>query len=232
MHVFVLIFLMLFSQNLSAMTNSLPLNNSPLLMAKPLKSWQQFRERQLIRQQWDSSCGAAAMTTILNGFYGFNLTEKQITLSLLHLTDAKRVRLRKGFSLLDLKRLATIIGLSGEGYGGMDIDELINLDLPAILPVRLNNLDHFVVFRGYLNKKVLISDPAFGNLSMSKQALETIWMSKIAFFIKSNQPLYLSSSSFNVQSKDIVSANVNTITPLTHRNLSFIPLRTLLIKTP
>jgi predicted double-glycine peptidase len=42
------------------------------------------------------------------------------------------------------------------------VDDLVEM-APLILPVRLGNNNHFIVFRGIVNGRVVFADPAFGN---------------------------------------------------------------------
>ena len=44
----------------------------------PVKSWKTLRDRQIVKQDQDYSCGAASLATLLKGFYGQKLTEEQL----------------------------------------------------------------------------------------------------------------------------------------------------------
>src|SRR5690625_4795435 len=76
--------------------------------ARPVKSLLEIRHQHVILQEWDLSCGAAALATLLNYQYGDQITEKKIAKSLMsreeYLKNPAIVRIREGFSLLDLKR--------------------------------------------------------------------------------------------------------------------------------
>lgn len=146
-------------------------------------SFLELRERNLVRQGWDVSCGAAALSTVLTYHYAKPYSEATIAVSILANTDPNRVRERGGFSLLDLRRFAEAVGYSANGYANMTLADLAASDVPAILPVRIRELDHFVVFRGVVAGKVLIGDPAFGNLTLSVERFERIWTSGIGFFV-------------------------------------------------
>lgn len=144
----------------------------------------ELRDQNLVRQGWDISCGAAALSTVLTHHYGAPYSEATIAVSILANTDPERVRARGGFSLLDLKRFAEAVGFSAEGYADVTLDDLVESGLPVILPVRIRDLDHFVVFRGFVAGRVLIGDPAFGNLTLSERRFEKIWTSGIGFFVE------------------------------------------------
>lgn len=148
-------------------------------------SFLEIRERNLVRQAWDASCGAAALSTVLTHHFGDVYTEATIAISILANTDPHLVRKRGGFSLLDLKRFAEAVGYTATGYGGLTLDDLAEHDGPSIIPVRIRGLDHFVVFRGRAAGRVLIGDPAFGNLTLSEERFEEYWTNGIGFFVKS-----------------------------------------------
>ena len=144
----------------------------------------ELRDRNLVRQGWDISCGAAALSTVLTYDFGTTYTEGTIAVSILANTDPERVRERGGFSLLDLKRFAEAVGYTAEGYANVSLDDLVDSGLPVILPVTIRGLDHFVVFRGQIAGRVLIGDPAFGNLTLSERRFRQIWTSGIGFFVE------------------------------------------------
>jgi hypothetical protein len=59
-------------------------------------------------QEWDLSCGAAALTTLLNYQHGDQVTEKEVANALMRREEYVRnpllIKSRDGFSLADLKR--------------------------------------------------------------------------------------------------------------------------------
>ncbi len=148
-----------------------------------VKSLSELRWNKLTRQGWDISCGAAALSTMLTYHNDRPYSEMAITLSILKNSDPAIVRKRGGFSLYDLKRFVSAVGLQGLGYGDMTLDDLETFSIPAILPIRINNLDHFVVFRKRLGNHILVGDPAFGNISLPADRFLKMWKSKIAFYV-------------------------------------------------
>ncbi len=148
-----------------------------------VKSLLEIRDQNLVRQGWDISCGAAALSTVLTYDFREPYTEATIALSILANTDPAKVRARGGFSLLDLKRFAEAVGYSARGYGGLSLGDLANSSVPIILPVRVKDFDHFVVYRGRYAGRVLVGDPAFGNLTLSERRFAEIWSSGIGFFV-------------------------------------------------
>lgn len=153
-------------------------------IVRPVVSFQELRQSRLVRQSWDSSCGAAALSTVLTYHFNLPVSEYAIAALILRGSDPARVRARGGFSLLDLKRFVEYVGLEGAGYGGMSLADLTQSPEPAIVPIHLRGLDHFVIFRGLKGDRVVLGDPAYGNLTLPAAAFEQVWQSRIAFYVR------------------------------------------------
>ncbi|MCX8102061.1 MAG: C39 family peptidase [Geminicoccaceae bacterium] len=145
----------------------------------PVRSLLEIRQSQVVVQKFDISCGAAALATILRYQHGDMVEEREVALGLIdrpeYLERPELVRMRQGFSLLDLKRYVDRRGYEGIGFGRMDLDDLV-AKAPVIVPVSVNEYNHFVVFRGRLGNRVLLADPAFGNVTMTVEAFERAWI--------------------------------------------------------
>jgi predicted double-glycine peptidase len=150
---------------------------------EPVRSLREMRQEKVVVQQWDTSCGAAALATLLRYQHGLPVSEKEIAEAMLRRTDPLKVKVRGGFSLLDLKRYADAQGLEGVGYMDLGLDHLIDM-APAIVPVVVRGYPHFVVVRGRAADKVLIADPAFGNRTMDVQTFEEAWQGNIGFIVR------------------------------------------------
>lgn len=133
-------------------------------------------------QQWDLSCGAAALATILTYQHGDPVPEKTIAETMLQRTDPLTVKVKGGFSLLDLKRFVESRGFHGAGYLSLTLAQLIEI-APAIVPVNLGDYNHFVVFKGIKDDHVFLADPAFGNRFVEVKTFEKSWLQKIGFVV-------------------------------------------------
>jgi predicted double-glycine peptidase len=149
---------------------------------KAVRSLVEIRNEQVVRQQWDYSCGAAAIATLLTYQLNHPVTERQVALGILRHTDAKLVRARLGFSLLDLKAYAATQGFAAAGFGQMTLSDLDGM-APAIVPIRVHGFRHFVVYRGRRAERVLIADPSFGNRTLTTDAFRKVWANNVAFVV-------------------------------------------------
>jgi uncharacterized protein len=142
----------------------------------------ELRQDGVVQQAWDLSCGAAALSTVLSQTLGDPVPEQQIVAELLRGADAARIQARGGFSLLDLKRFATARGYAAAGYGNLDLPGLRALG-PAIVPIADRAGPHFVVFRGVLRGRAVVSDPAYGHRTLPLEAFDGIWSPRVAFVV-------------------------------------------------
>jgi uncharacterized protein len=149
----------------------------------PVRSLLEIRRQNVVVQQWDASCGAAALATLLTWQHGDSVDEKTVAQGMLRTTDPLRVRHRGGFSLLDLKRYADRRGYESAAYRGSAPADLEDFK-PAIVPVNLHGLPHFVVYRGRVGDSVLIADPAYGNRVLPAVSFEAAWVDGIAFVVR------------------------------------------------
>ncbi len=155
--------------------------------AKTVRSFEEIRRKRVVIQEWDLSCGAAALATILAFQHGDAVPEREIAKAMLAATDQELVRRRLGFSLLDLKRFLASRGYVGEGYAEVRLDDLVQL-APAIVPLRLQQaFDHFVVFRGLTHGRAVLADSAYGVRTMPPGRFLQVWRGRIAFIVRRPQ---------------------------------------------
>jgi len=141
---------------------------------RAVRSLLEMRQENLIIQQWDNSCGAAALATVLTYDKGYPVTEQQVAQGMLRQTDALRVRHRGGFSLLDMQQYAASLGFQADGYTDMTLKDLAT-QAPMIVPIRVRGYDHFVIVRRVMERTVDIADPGFGNYQMQVPEFSAAW---------------------------------------------------------
>ena len=147
--------------------------------ATGVRSVREMRHDRVVLQEFDISCAAAALATILNYQHGERLTEREIALGLIdrpeYIEMPELIRLRQGFSLLDLKRFVDQRGYEGIGFGRLTYQNLLDR-APIIVPVDNQGYRHFVVFRGEFGGSVICADPAYGNRTWSRARFERRWL--------------------------------------------------------
>ena len=160
--------------------------------AVPVTSMLELRHREVVLQRYDLSCGAAALATILRYQHGEMLGERDVALGMVsreaYLDNPEILRMRRGFSLLDMHNYVERLGYDGDALGSLSYDDLLGL-APAIVPIRLHGYNHFVVFRGALGDNVLLADPAYGNRTLSRGRFLASWINyadlgRVAFVVR------------------------------------------------
>jgi uncharacterized protein len=168
---------------LLAITIAIPTAFADEQERKPVRSLLEIRQEGVIVQKWETSCAAAALATVLTFSQNDPVTEKFVAQRMLRSTDPIKVKVRGGFSLLDMKRFVETRGFTGTGYKDLSFKELLSLPNP-IVPIDFYGNEHFIVVRG-LNStgQVDIADPGFGNTSMSVTEFQSVWKSGIGFVV-------------------------------------------------
>lgn len=147
----------------------------------PLTSMKASRFQSTVRQQYDFSCGSAAVATLLRYHYGSAVDERQVFEDMFVRGDQPRIR-REGFSLLDIKQYLERRGYLADGFE-LPLQKLVDAGYPAIVLVSDNGYHHFVVIKGLAGGRILLGDPAGGLRAMSQSGFEAIWLNRLLFVI-------------------------------------------------
>uniref|UniRef100_A0A7V4LDE0 Peptidase C39 n=1 Tax=Desulfobacca acetoxidans TaxID=60893 RepID=A0A7V4LDE0_9BACT len=161
----------------------LNVNNEGGVFFKEVQSFKARRQRQMIPQSKDFSCGAAALATLLKYHYGYELTEEDAILGMFKHGEQEEIK-RRGFSLLDMKRFVETLNYQGEGYKVPELPLLKKLNIPVITIIDTFNYKHFVVIRRVDDQYVYIADPSWGNRRIKVEEFDKIWPQKIIFVLQ------------------------------------------------
>lgn len=157
------------------------LNNGPAAGRVKVVSYRDLPFRTVVRQQYDFSCGSAALATLLRHHYGRDVGEEQVFRAMFATGDQATIQ-RVGFSLLDMKRYLETHGYPADGFR-LSVDELMKLNSPAIVMIDTGGYKHFVVFKGDDAGRVLIGDPALGLKVYSSDQFASMW-NGVAFVVR------------------------------------------------
>jgi uncharacterized protein len=128
----------------------------------------ELRDQNVVKQQLDYSCGAAALATLMTYYFGDETSEREM-LKLLTAQlpkDELELKEKRGFSLLDLKKVSQTKGYRAAGFK-LTIEQLKQLAAPVLVFVEPRGYKHFAVLRGIDRGRVFLADPSRGNLRMS-----------------------------------------------------------------
>lgn len=144
-------------------------------------SLKERRFQTTIRQQHDYSCGSAALATLLTYQYNDPVDEATVFKAMWEDGDQAKIS-REGFSLLDMKHYLQRAGYAADGYTA-PLEKLAEVGIPAIVLIRDNGYNHFVVVRGIKNGKVAVADPSMGARSIPMEQFERMRLNRILFVI-------------------------------------------------
>ena len=134
-----------------------------------VQSWKARRDLGIVKQNLDFSCGAASIATLLNNFYGQQLTEQEI------LVRMNKTELRASFD--DMQQVMPQLGFEAKGYA-LPFEQLAQLKIPVIVYLKYRKNDHFSVLRGINGNTVLLADPSLGNMSLSREQFLAAWKTR------------------------------------------------------
>jgi predicted double-glycine peptidase len=147
----------------------------------PVKSMKDLRFQATLRQQYDFSCGSAALATLLSHHYNTPTSEQVAFQEMFTSGDQQKIR-REGFSLLDMQRFLKNRGFTANGFQ-LPLDKLIEAKLPAIVLISDNGYHHFVVVKGAEDGRILLGDPSRAISRVPRERFESIWANRILFVI-------------------------------------------------
>lgn len=133
----------------------------------------------IVRQQFDFSCGSAALATLLTHHYDREVSETDAFEVMWEVGDKDRIR-ELGFSLLEMKRYLEKSGLQADGFR-LTLDRIQEIGVPGIALIDVRGYKHFVVIKGINDRTVLIGDPSTGIHSKSRKQFEKQWDGTILF---------------------------------------------------
>lgn len=144
-------------------------------------SLKEARFRTVIKQQYDFSCGSAALATLLTFHYDLETDEQSVFKAMYNVGDQAKIK-QHGFSLLDMKKYLQSIQFKADGFK-LTLEKLRQVGVPVITLVETGGYKHFVVVKGIQGDEVVLGDPAMGVRVMRIPEFENIW-NGIAFLIR------------------------------------------------
>jgi predicted double-glycine peptidase len=148
----------------------------------PAQSIEERKFDQVIKQQYDFSCGSASLATLLTYHYEDPIDEMAAFNAMYEIGDQARIA-EAGFSLLDMKRYLATRGYESDGYEA-SLDTLKGAGIPAIALINYRGYNHFVVVKGISEGSVLVGDPSLGTRLIPQSEFEDMWANGVLFIIR------------------------------------------------
>lgn len=154
------------------------------VLHKPIKSWIEFKNDKLTRQDFDYSCGSAALSTLLSHYYDANVSERMILGEVLEAkgitkeaSELENQEGNNGLSFYDLSQYASSHGFKAVGIA-LGIEELKKLQIPVIVFVKIRKQEHFTVLKKMDEKYAYLADPSFGNIRVSHEKFKEMFFTR------------------------------------------------------
>lgn len=139
-------------------------------------TWRQKKFKKTIKQSEDFSCGAASISTLLTYDLESPASEALILKTIKENIPEQEWEKSKdfGFSLYDLKVAAEKLGFLSDGFK-IDFNTLTRSQYSLIVHLKKGEYQHFVVFRGYINGQIYLSDPNNGEVRLAPDLFLNEW---------------------------------------------------------
>lgn len=139
-------------------------------------TWRQAKFKKTVKQSEDFSCGAASISTLLTYDLESPTSEALILKTIKESISEREWEKSKdfGFSLYDLKITAEKLGFLSEGFK-IDFNTLTRSQYSLIVHLKKGEYQHFVVFRGYINGQIYLSDPNNGDVRLAPDLFLDEW---------------------------------------------------------
>lgn len=130
-----------------------------------------------IKQEGLRDCGVCSLYNIIR-YYGGNINTERLR----EMTNTTK----DGTSIYNIVKTANSIGFISKSYR-CNIEDLHTITLPAMLLIRIDNYNHFVILKDIDNEKVRIFDPIRGELVYNYSKFLEEWQKIVITFDKDKQ---------------------------------------------
>jgi len=153
----------------------------------PVTTFAERRFKTIYKQQYDFSCGSAALASLLTYHYDDTVDEQSVFTDMYQNGDQQKIQ-KQGFSLLDIKLYLERRGYRSDGFK-INLDQLVNANVPALTIINNNGYLHFIIIKGVNHEEVLVGDPAVGVKVMPRDEFEKMWEHRILFLIHNKKDI-------------------------------------------
>ncbi|WP_109478032.1 C39 family peptidase [Paraburkholderia sp. C35] len=190
-------------------------------LTKTVHSMRDLRYRHIVSQQFDYSCGAAALATLLKYGYGIEIPETELIRRMM-VFSTPEVVVKNGFSMLDMKKFVETIGLRGRGFR-VNSDALYHLQIPVMVLMNLDGYEHFVIVKHAQDGRIFIADPALGNRILLEEDFAKTWNGLVFAVVgkpfREESPLLQDNESRALKLRERALANGTAATPFVEYGL-------------
>jgi predicted double-glycine peptidase len=147
-------------------------------------NWKELKEKNIIIQQFDYSCGTGSLATLLKHYYNDPVTETELLNDVMKHLPEEVINNRKlyGLSMLDLQQVSERRGYEAIGVK-LSYASLLKLDRPILVYLESKDFKHFAIYKGYREDRIFLADPSRGNIRISTDRFFKEWKNKMALIL-------------------------------------------------
>jgi len=190
-------------------------------LTKTVRSMKDIRYSHIVNQQFDYSCGAAALATLLKFGYGIDIPETELIRRMM-VFSTPEVVVKNGFSMLDMKKFVETIGMRGRGFR-VTVDALQHLQIPVMVLMNIDGYEHFVIVKHAEQGRIFIADPALGNRIVLQEDFAKTWNGLVFAVLgkpfREDSPLLQDNESLALKLRANALANGTAATPFVEYGL-------------
>ena len=141
-----------------------------------VQSWSELNKINVVMQQFDYSCGAASLATIMRYYFDDDVTEQSLMDDINSIFSDQELNVieESGLSFLELEKIAESKGYQSASVR-LSVAALKELQGPVLVFVEPNGYKHFAILRGLVEDRVFLADPSRGNIRLSLQEFLKEW---------------------------------------------------------
>ncbi|WGY46160.1 C39 family peptidase [Vibrio sp. ABG19] len=194
---------------LSASAHSLDFLPNRGLYSVPVKSYKEMLFGDVYRQQYDFSCGSAAVASLLTYHYETPVSEQDIFKVMFDNGDRAVIE-QKGFSLFDMKKYLESKGFRADGFN-ISLEKIRDVGVPGITLVNFDGYQHFVVVKGISNNSIIVGDPSRGTLKMDFERFKQYYQGVVLLirnYAEVGRESFITSDDFSVHTPSPLATGV------------------------
>ncbi|WP_205576890.1 C39 family peptidase [Photobacterium salinisoli] len=171
-----------------------------------VQSYQEKLFGDVMRQQYDFSCGSAAVASLMTYHYGIDTSENTVFKSMFANGDPEKIE-KQGFSMFDMKNYMQSVGLDANGYR-LPLEKFKTLGVPAITIVNFDGYMHFVVIKGINSEQIILGDPSRGTMVMKLSEFKPYYRGSVLLVknkVKEGRESFITQENYSVYNPSPVS---------------------------
>jgi uncharacterized protein len=175
-------------------------------------SWKDIRDRNVVKQNRDYSCGAASLCTLLQYYWGDKVTEQKVldSLDAMLKPAERRDRIKEGLSLTDLRRVSVKLGYLAS-IGTLTFEQLSQSKIPVLVPLTIGKFNHFAIYRGTDGFYVYLADPARGNVRTRIDEFVKQWQKNAILVVAKKDQDLRENAPLNLTAEEVYKGTLNRV---------------------